>query len=157
MLLRRRFQFAVLHELVDHVFNDATSLGDVGNLTTTKHDRDLHSVLVTEKLARLLDLEVNVVLARLGPQPNFLGLGVVRMTFGLLLVLLVFEFAEVHDPANRRLFERCHLDQIKSIFASNIQGFFCWNYAQLFAVRIDDSHWSDADLIVDPRVGAVDC
>ena len=125
----RRFQLAILQEFFDHVFDDATSLGDVGNLATAKHDRDLHSVFMTEKLARLLDLEIDVVLARLGPQPDFLGLRVVRMAFGLLFVLLVFEFAEVHDAANRRLFERCHLDQIKPIFASNTQRFFCWNYA----------------------------
>ena len=129
VLLWRRFQFAILQEFFDHVFNDATSLGDVGNLATTKHDRDLHSVFMTEKLACLLDLEIDVVLTRLGPQPDFLGLGVVRMAFGLLFVLLVFEFAEVHDAANGRLLQRCHLDQIKPVFASNTQRFFGWNYA----------------------------
>ena len=129
LLLWRRLQFAVLQEVFDHAFNDATSLGDVGNLATAKHDRDLYSVFMTEKLARLLDLEIDVVLTRLGPQPNFLGLGVVRMAFGLLFILLVFEFAEVHDSTNRWLFERRHLDQIKPTFASNTQRFLCWDYA----------------------------
>jgi hypothetical protein len=54
-----------------------------------------------------------IVIADLRPQPDFFVLAVVNVAFVLPLLLLVLEFAEVHDSANRRLLGGRHFDKIE--------------------------------------------
>ena len=56
------------------------------------------------------DLEIDIVLARLGPQSDFLGLRMMYVPFARLLVPLVLVLAVIHDTANRRLFVRRDFD-----------------------------------------------
>ena len=88
-----------IHKGLDHFL----AFVDMGLFAAAEDDGDLHLVFVLQESLRLIELELNVVVARLGPQANFLELGLVAVTFVFFLVLLVFVFAEVHDPANRRV------------------------------------------------------
>ena len=85
---------------------------DMDDFTSTKYDGYLHLVFVLQELLCLLDLEVDVVLARLRPQANFLGLGVMGALAGLFF-LVVLVLAVIHDSANRWPFVRGHLHQIQ--------------------------------------------
>lgn len=96
---------------------------DVRHFTTLELDRDLDFVFVLQEADGLLDLELDIVVARLGTQTNFLRLGVVRLILVLLLALLVLVLAVVHDAAHRRLRARGNFDKIQSCFTSNGQGF----------------------------------
>jgi hypothetical protein len=70
--------------------------------------------------------------------------------FGLLSLLLVFELAEIHDPANRRPLIGCHLDQIQPGLSGRFQRVSRSQDSQLFIILSDDSYRGNADLFVDP-------
>jgi len=121
----------------------------MSQFAAAKHHRDDHLVFVLQKSFRLIHLEIDVVLACLGTQANFLDLGLMHVRAVEFLLLLVFELAEVHDPADGRLFVRCHLDQIETGLASARQCFFGRDDPELFAVAGDYPDRGDPDLLVD--------
>ena len=77
----------------------------VGELAASKRHRELHLVVQFQESAAVLDFESVVVLFDLRAELHFLEVRDVLLPFRplLLLVLLVFEFPEVHHAANRRL------------------------------------------------------
>ena len=126
LLRRRNLDLGDFLELFQHICHHASAFFHMGNLSTTKHDRDLHFVFVLEEVHGLLHLEVDVVLPGFGAQTKFLRLRVVNVALGVLLLLLILVFAEVHDSANGRLFVRSNLDEIEAVFARHGQRFFSW-------------------------------
>ena len=110
MLLRRSFDFAVVQQFLDHVLHDASAFLDVSHFTTAKQHGHLDLVLVFEKVLRLLHLETNVVIARLGTKANLLGLGVMS-NLARLLHFLVLVLAIIHDSTNRRSIVGSHFHQ----------------------------------------------
>lgn len=157
MLGRWIFDFAVFEKPFYHAFDHASSFIDVGDFPTTKDNRDLHTIFVRQKLDGLFDLKVDIVRTRFGAQTNLFGLCVVRVTLGLLFVLLVFVFAVIHYSANRRFFIGSYLHQIESTFFGDVQRFFGWNNAQLVPFPVNDSNGSYPNPIIDPRIVAIDC
>jgi hypothetical protein len=77
-------------------------------------------------------------------------LAVVGVAFVLTLFLLVFEFAEIHDPANGRLFLRGNLDQVHADFSGLLQGLDGFDHTEQFAILSDDANRRNADLLVNP-------
>jgi hypothetical protein len=65
-----------------------------------------------------------------------------------LLLLLILELAEVHDPADGRLLVRSHLDKIEAGLTSAIQRLFRRDDPELFAVAGDHPDRRDPDLLV---------
>jgi hypothetical protein len=61
------------------------------------------------------------VVADLRAQAKLFVLAVVRVALVLPLLLLVLEFAVIHDPANGRLFLRGDFDEIKPSFAGTLK------------------------------------
>jgi hypothetical protein len=121
----------------------------VGHLTAAKHDRHDDLVFVEEEATSLGDLEFDVVIARFRTEADFLDLGVMNVGFVVLLLLLIFELAEVHDSAHRWLFIRRHLDQIEAGVSRERQGVVCGHDAKLATVGSDDTDRRDPDLFVD--------
>ena len=74
----RRFELADFQQLCDDLVHHLPAFVDVGQFAAAEDDGDEHLVLVLEKALRLLDLELDVVIAGLGAEADFLDLGVVR-------------------------------------------------------------------------------
>ena len=93
-LLRRWcFEFSDLHEIVDHTLHHPSAFLNVRDLAAAEYDRHLNFVLVGQELSRLLDLEIYVVLPRLGTQSNFFRLRVMNVALAGFLVALVLALA----------------------------------------------------------------
>jgi hypothetical protein len=85
----------------------------MGEFATPEHDRHDHLILVLQEAFCLIDLEIDVVFARLRTESNLFDFRLMDVRAVEFLLLLVLELAEVHDPADRRLFVWSHLDEIK--------------------------------------------
>lgn len=121
MLSRGGFDFAVFLELLQHLGHDFSSLLDVRHLAAAKHNGHLDFVLLLQKSDCAFDFELDVVFARLGTQPNFFRLDLVRVLSGPFL-LFVLVLSEIHDAANGRLFVGRDLDQIKPDVSRTLHG-----------------------------------
>jgi len=63
--------------------------------------------------------------------------------------LLVAEFAEVHDLADRRAFGRGNLDQVEIGLSGQLKCLACRDDAQLFPLHADQANGADPDLLID--------
>ena len=81
--------------------------------TPAEDDRHDHFVLVLQESTGLVHFEFDVVIARLGSNANFFDFALMDVGLVLFLLLLVFEFAEVHDSTNGRPLIGRHFDQIQ--------------------------------------------
>jgi len=100
---RDRFDLGDVIQRRNHAHQDFSTLFMVRVLAAAEEDVDLHLVAVLQESARLFDLEVDVVPARLGTQANLFYLLLVLLgAFGLLSFLLILEFAVIHDAADGR-------------------------------------------------------
>jgi hypothetical protein len=90
------------------------------------------------------------VVADFWAEAKLFVLAVVRVAFVLPLLLLLLEFAVIHDAANRRLLLGSHFDQVHAGFASLLQGLSGFDDAKNGAVLSDDADRRYADLLVDP-------
>jgi hypothetical protein len=140
--------------LQDHI-DDPSSLFDVLQLAASEQHVDQDLILVFEELACLVNLGVDVVVAGLGTDADFLQLLLVNFRLGPLARLLVTEFAVVQNLANRRALGRSHFDEVEIRFARQFHCLGSRNDAELFAVDADKPHRTDADLLVDPLAPVV--
>ena len=111
------------------MFHDLAALFDVSHLATTEQDSHLHLVVVLEKTNRLLDLKLNIVLARLRSNANLFELRLMLFAFCSPLTLVVLELSVVHDAANRWFRFRRDFDEIKPVFASLGKCLLRWDDA----------------------------
>ena len=112
MVDRRGLDLRHVRQLGQHFVDHLAAFLDVRHLPAAKHHRHDHLVLMGEKLAGLAHLDVNIVVARLGPDANLFDLDLMRVTLVLPLLLLILELAVVHYSADRRAFGRGHFDQV---------------------------------------------
>jgi hypothetical protein len=152
LLARRHFNFADVIKFFDELLKYAAAFFHVSQFPAAKDHGDGHFVFVFEKLARMIDLEVDIVLPNLWPNSNFLSPPVMhmRLVFVLALLLLVFVLTEIHDPANRRAFRRTDLDQVHTLGPSSLKCFFRFDDPELFTFFIDDPNGCNADLLIEP-------
>jgi len=90
------------------------------------------------------------VVADLGTNAEFFVLAVVRVAFVLPLLLLVLEFAEVHDATNGRLLLGRDFYKVEAEVFGSLKSFGSFEDAELVAFRSDDADRRIADLFVDP-------
>src|SRR5262249_61253341 len=94
--------------LKDHV-EDAPAFLLVLHLATAEEDADQDLVVVLQELPRLVDPGLDVVVARLGTDPNLLQLLLAGLAgLAALLRVLESELAVVEDFADRRALGRRH-------------------------------------------------
>lgn len=91
----------MLQQADERGFHYFLSLLNMSQFATAKHNGHHHFILVLKERDGLFDFEINVVRTRLRSQAYLFELGRVRLVFVGALVLFVFEFAEVHDSADR--------------------------------------------------------
>ena len=99
---------------IDDFLNHAATFINVRNFAAAKYNRDLDFVAVTEKVLGLLHFKVDIVLASLWTQTNFLRLCLMGLAGRLLLALLVLELAVIHDTTNWWLFIWGDFDEVES-------------------------------------------
>jgi hypothetical protein len=90
------------------------------------------------------------VVADFGAHPELFVLAVVRVAFVLPLLLLVLEFAVIHDAANGRLFLRRDFNEVEPDFAGTRKGVDGFENTENFSFMSDNADGRNADLFVDP-------
>ena len=97
-------------------------------------------------------LGLNIVIASLGPDTNFLELLLAYLRALLVLVRIVEpHLAMIENAANRRTLVRGDLNQVQIGFTSFFQGLGSGNYAQLLSIDANEANGTDTDLLVDAR------
>lgn len=117
------FYLGDVRKLFDQPIDELESLVDVGILAASEDYRADYLVAILQKLAGMVFLGYEVMLTNLRAQANFLVLPVMHVPFVLTLLLLVLEFAEIHDSADRGLFHRGDFHEIQSRLAGFVQSF----------------------------------
>src|SRR5690606_30798963 len=110
-------------------------------------------VSLFEEPPRVPRLEVEVVVLDPGTHLDFLQVDLMLLlaSFPGLALLLVLELAVVHDPADRGPGHGSNLDEVETELFRSFEGILYGQEPLLLAVRIDDSHWADPDLLIDTR------
>ena len=124
----------------------------VRHFAAAKFQRDLHLHVLAQKIDRVRQLDAQVVRVNARAQLDFLDDGGVLVLLGFLFLLghFVAEFAEIHQPADRRHGGRGDFDQIHAMLARQIDRVGERQDAELVAVHSDDADFAGADFAVDP-------
>ena len=123
------------------------------NLAATEAARDLDLVALFYEAADVLDLEIEIVVVRLGPNLDLLQFdaGLALASVALPLLLLVLELAEVHDLAHGRVCLRVHLHEIKAGFTRELLGFRSVEHSEHFALRAHQANLRNTNAVIDAR------
>ncbi len=135
------------HDLVEDLLAE---LGVVG-LAPSERQGHLHLVALSEEVLHLAGLGVEVTPSDLRPVLHLLDRDVGRLAAGFLGLLrrFVLVLAVVHDPTDRRVRLRCHLDQVEVELAGYRQRLRKGLDPDLLAARRDEPHLAGADAVVD--------
>jgi hypothetical protein len=126
----------------------------VNDLSSPKQNPDPKVTARLKKLLGVFHFKSNVVFINKRAEPYFLDVNDVLFfpAVFFLLTQLIFVFAVIHDPTNRRLRIGSHFDQIQIAAFGQGQGFNGIQDSQLSTVRIDYPDLFDLDAFVDPNV-----
>ena len=121
---------------------------------TSKEHIDLDFIAPFQESFGDPNLGLDVMLVCFWSDPDFFDNDLMLLLLGLvvLFLLLIFEFAKVHDLANRRLCLRCDFNQIQVFVPCHGHGFINRENADLLARLIDHSCFTGSDLLIDPEV-----
>src|SRR6266508_18384 len=124
----------------------------VGHLPSAEHDRDLDLVALLEEPLDVALLGLVVVRVDLGPHLHFLEHHEALLAPGLLGLdgLLVLVLRVVHQLADRRLGERCDLDEVEVELVGHALGGHGVHDAELLSVGTHDPDMGGPDPVVDP-------
>lgn len=94
---------------------------------------------------------LQIMVAGFGPNLNLFNLksGLLFLGFLLLFGLFVFKAAIVHDFAHRWFCGGRNLNKVKAEFSSGCQGIIYGQYAKLVAVRVNDTDFPFANVLID--------
>src|SRR4029078_910761 len=143
----------VLDRLDDAIEHRLTGLR-VNDLTAAEDDHKLALVAFLQEAADVFDLEVEIVVVRLGTQLDLLEDDRRLVpTRGLLLRGgLVLDLAEVHDLADRRRRPRIDFDQLQPLLFSEAERLMGLEDADLRPVGADDARLGHSDTAADSIV-----
>ena len=139
-----RFQFFL------QALNQLVAFLGVGVFAAAEDDGEDHFILLGQELFGAVDLGHQVVVADFRADAELFVLAVVRVAFVLPLLLLVLEFAVIHDAANGRLLLGRDFYKIEAEVFGTLKGLGSFQDAELVAFRSDDADGRIADLFVDP-------
>lgn len=130
----------------------------MSDLTPAKPHPNPHRRALTEELASLIDLDIEIMVRRLGAKTDLFDIDLLLSLarLALLFVALVDVLAIVYQAAHRRLRLRGHLDQVVSSLLGDPQGFTGGKDPKLLSRLVDQPDLSDADLVVDAVLSATD-
>jgi hypothetical protein len=133
------FQLSNAIQVFDQPLDQLVAFVDVGIFAAPEDYREDDLIFLFQEFLRPIDLSQEIVIADLGAQAEFFVLAVVRVAFMLPLLLLVLEFAVIHDAANGRLFLRRHFHKVESNFAGSLKCLNRLEDAEHGAVLSDDA------------------
>ena len=105
-----------------------------------EHDVDFDFVSTSQKLTRFVDLDVDVVLTRLGAETQLFQLSFVLFGTACLLVTLIKDLPVIHDSAHGRPGVGADFNKVQTLILSQLESFFRFHFSQHFTVSIDDTH-----------------
>src|SRR3954469_11374449 len=147
-----RLDLAGRANLLDYRIEDSGTELRVGHLSAPELQRDLDLVAVRKEILHVTDLRVEVTLADLRTELDFLDRhldGLLARFLGL-LAFLVPELSVVHDPAHRWVRHGRHLDEIEVLLTGESEGIWQILDSKLAAVCADEANLSGANAIVVP-------
>ena len=148
--LRRLLEFGDRLQFLLQALDQLVAFFGVGVFAAAEDDGEYDFVFLGQELLGAIDLGHQVVVADFRANAELFVLAVVRVAFVLPLLLLVLEFAEIHDSANRRLLLRGDFHKVEAKIFGTLKGFDGFEDAELIAFRSDDADRCIADLFVDP-------
>ena len=148
--MRRLLEFGDWFQFFLQALDQLVAFFGVGVFAAAEDDGEDDFIFLGQELFGAVDLGHQVVVADFGADAQLFVLAVVRVAFVLPLLLLVLEFAEIHDPADGRLLLRGDFHKVEAKVFGTLQGFGGFENAELVAFRSDDADRCIADLFVDP-------
>ena len=148
--LRRLLTFGDRLQFLLQALDQLVAFFGVGVFAAAEDDGEDDFVLLGQELFGTIDLGHQVVVADFRANAELFVLAVVRVAFVLPLLLLVLEFAVIHDSANGRLLLGRDFYKIEAEVFGALKGFSSFEDAELVAFRSDDADRRIADLFVDP-------
>ena len=138
-----------------HTLQQFTSQVQMRHFAAPEPERHFDLVAIVEKLEHVAHLDVIVIGVGVGAEFDFLDLdGFLLLTrLSFFLLLLVFEFAEIHDLTNGRIGIWRNLDKIKSDLICHFHGARWCDYTYVLAFCAYQSNFIRADTVVDARSG----
>ena len=149
--VRYIFGFAVLFQVGREACQKELTLLFEHDRASAEEDIRLHFVSVLEELDGMFELEVIIVVVRLGSETNLLNLLLLLVGFRLFLLFLlrVQELLIVDDPADRGSRRRSYLDEVEILVISYFHSLLIRVDALLYIIA-DKAHLLDtAYLVVD--------
>lgn len=122
----------------------------MGHFATPKTQGHLNLIAFAQKLQHRAHFDVIVMLVCTGAELDFFDFNDVLLFAGLslTLLLLILEFAEVHDLADRWLRVRRDFDQIQSGLLGHGHRAGGRNNAHVFAIRTNQADFGAADAVI---------
>ena len=146
---RTFFDLTDVFQLPDNFLQHLTTAVVVRVFAAPEDDVELNFVFVRQEFASLLDLEVNVVLTDFWSKTNFLELNLMGFRRSrMLLLLLVFKLAVVHDSADGRALVGRNLNKIQTDFKGCSLGIRGRNDPQHLSFLVHHPHRRKPDLFV---------
>ena len=139
-------------ELVPNTFEQTHPELLVRHFAPTKAQRDLGFITFRQESNEIPELDLVIAFVSAGPKFDFLDLDLLQLESGFVLFLgfPVFEFAEIHDPANGRLGHRRDLDQVEF---SGFRTCACvdqGNDSELLTIFTNQADFGGGNFRVDP-------
>ncbi len=150
---RLLLDLAYILGVLDEPRKDAFSPVLMDDLASAEKHGHLAAVPVLKETPDMPKLGLVVMIVGLGPDLDLLDLdhGLILLGFLLLLVLLLSDFAEIHDAADRRFRIGSDFYKVIALFLREIDGILAGQDADLLPSRTDAPHFAGANLLVAAR------
>jgi len=118
-------------------------------------ERAFDPMSLFQKIDGVTHLRAIVMIGHIGVKLYFFDSGLALFCILFFFALFIFEFAVIHDPANRWIGSRRDFDQIQLPFAGSVQGFSSAHDTDLCPVEVDKPDFGYADFVIDASKIAV--
>lgn len=148
------FDFGDVTQLFGKVYEQLFPLLCIEHITATELYGSFYLVSVREKASCVTGFELQVMIIRVGPKPEFFHLHGMLLLLGFFLLFLLFihEFTEIDHLADRWISIRRNFNQVHFERFSNLERPFKINNFMAF-IRLDYPDGRRPDLFID--IGSV--
>jgi len=151
--LGHAFDLADILDVFGYPFQQFAAQIDMRHLAAPKPQADFHLVTIGQKLEHVAHFHVIVMGVRIGAELDFFDLDDLLLFtgFGLALLLFVFELAEIHDLAHRRIGVGRNLDQIQTGIIGHLHSTRRGHNPCVFAIGSDQPDFIGSDAFIYAR------
>jgi len=147
-----RIQRVVRGDAVQKILDAFCGEFSVGFFASAEDDFDFELLAFFEEGESLLSSNIHIVLAHLDRETNAFDLDFFRVCLLLahLLILLIFEGAEIEELTDGRVFFRGNLDEVVFALVGECDGLGCFHDPEKCSVLVNDANLWHVDLAVGP-------